>query len=116
MLKSILSKAAPRVRPKTKPVGTLSMILLACITASSAVASDTDKLTDCVATADVASTAAKSRDAGISAERTIVIIANQVLEGSMLQVNRTVNYVYSDQGLTPEEASTKVLQSSYEME
>jgi len=64
----------------------------------------------------VASAAAKSRDAGVSSEKTIAIIAKEVPEGLMRQVNRTVKYVYSDQRLTPDEASTKVLQSCFEME
>src|SRR5580698_3507624 len=94
----------------------VAAILLAISTATSAIAGDTDRLANCVASADMASAAAKSRDAGIPSEKAIAIIARQAPEDSVQQVKRTVTFVYRDDKLTPDEASDRILQSCFESE
>ena len=94
----------------------IAVILLVSSIASSAIAGDTDRLANCVASADMASDAAKSRDAGIPSEKTVAIIAKQAPEDSVQQVKRTVNFVYSNYKLSPEEASDTIHQNCFELE
>jgi hypothetical protein len=95
---------------------TFFVILAAGSATSSANADDTDRLANCVASADVAKTAAENRDAGLPSEKTSAIIAKQMPEESTRQIKRTVNFVYSDYKITPDEASQKLLQNCFEME
>jgi hypothetical protein len=99
-----------------RPAAAVAAILLAASIASSAIAGDTDRLANCVASADMASTAAKSRDAGIPSEKTIAIIARQAPEDSVQQIKRTVTFVYSNYKLTPDEASDRMIQNCFDLE
>ena len=94
----------------------VAVILLAGSIANSVLASDTDRLANCVANADMASAAVKSRDAGISSEKTIAIIVRKAPQDSVQQVKRTVSFVYSNYTLTAEEASGAILQNCFELE
>lgn len=81
-----------------------------------AVAGDTDRLADCVAMADMAGAAAKSRDAGVSPTKTITIITSRQMPDELKsQVNEVVTDVYSDR-LTPDQVSEKVLENCFELE
>jgi hypothetical protein len=93
-----------------------SVILVTGLVTNSAIAGDTDRLANCVASADLAKTAAENRDAGLPSEKTTAIIAKQMPEESTRQIKRTVNFVYSDSRITPDEASEKLLQTCFEME
>jgi dephospho-CoA kinase len=92
------------------------VILVASLLTNSAIAGDTDRLANCVARADLAKTAAENRDAGLPSEKTTAIIAKQMPEESTRQIKRTVNFVYGDYKITPDEASEKLLQNCFEME
>jgi hypothetical protein len=94
----------------------VAAILLAGSIANSALASDTDRLANCVANADMAGAAAKNRDAGLPSAKTVAIIARQAPEDSVQQVKRTVTFVYSNYTLTAEEASGAILQNCFELE
>jgi hypothetical protein len=92
------------------------MILVASSLTKSAVAGDADRLANCAAAADMASAAAKSRDAGVSPDRTTAIIYQQAPEALKGEVNATVAEVYNNSSLTPDQASSKVMQRCLEIE
>jgi hypothetical protein len=103
-------------RDVTRPVIAFLTILFAVVIARATFGDDTDRLANCVAIADMASAAAKSRDAGVPPAKTIAVIAKQVPEGLQWQVNVTVADVYSDHRLSPDEASARVLQNCFDPE
>jgi hypothetical protein len=105
-----------RSRAAKRPVVAIAALLLASAIATSAIAGDTDRFANCVASADMASAAAKSRDASIPLEKTIAIIARQAPEDPVQQVKRTVTFVYSNDKLTPDEASDRIIQNCFELE
>jgi hypothetical protein len=99
-----------------KPAIILLTILIAISLASLAVAGDIDRVADCAAAADMATAAARSRDAGVSADQTMKIIylgAPDALKG---QVKATIAEVYSNRQFTPDQASSTVLQNCLEIE
>ena len=73
-----------------KPAIILLTILIAISLASWAAGGDTDRVGDCAAAADMASAAAKSRDAGESADRTMTIIYQGTPDTLKGQVKATV--------------------------
>jgi hypothetical protein len=99
-----------------KPVIILLTILIASALTNLAVAGDTDRLADCAAAADMASAAARSRDAGVSSDRTTAIIYQEAPDALKEQVKTTVAEVYSNSKLTPDQASSTVLQNCLEIE
>jgi hypothetical protein len=101
-------------RDATLPAIAFLTLLFAVVMARAAFGDDTDRLANCVAIADMASAAAKSRDAGVPPAKTIAVIAKQVPEGLQRQVNETVADVYSDHRLSPDGASARVLQSCFD--
>jgi len=78
------------------------------------VAGDTDRLANCVAAADMASAAAKSRNAGVSSAKTTAIIARQLPEALKGKLKATVADVYSHYEHTPDELAAKTLQECFE--
>jgi nanoRNase/pAp phosphatase (c-di-AMP/oligoRNAs hydrolase) len=113
---SLLDESGLPSRPAKGPATAVAALLLAGSLATSGIAGDTDRFANCIASADMASAAAKSRDAGIPSEKTIAIIARQAPEDSVQQVKRTVTFVYSNDKLTPDEASDRIIQNCFELE
>jgi len=113
---SLHDESRRRSRAAKRPAVAIAALLLASAIATSAIAGDTDRFANCVASADMASAAAKSRDAGIPLEKTIAIIARQAPEDPVQQVKRTVTFVYSNDKLTPDEASDRIIQNCFELE
>jgi hypothetical protein len=64
----------------------------------------------------MASAAARSRDAGVSADRTMTIIYQGAPDALKGQVKATVAEVFSNRKLTPDQASSEVLQNCLEIE
>src|SRR5271169_1082450 len=77
---SLPTEAAPGDRAATRAAAALSIVLIAGSISNSVVAGDTDRLANCVAAADMASAAAKSRNTGVSSAKTTAIIARQLPE------------------------------------
>ncbi|MGA2412355.1 MAG: hypothetical protein ABSG46_18470 [Candidatus Binataceae bacterium] len=91
-------------------------ILIAISLRSLAAAGDTDRVADCTVAADMASAAARSRDAGESADQAMAIIYQGAPEAPKGEVKATVAEIYSNRKLTPDQASSEVLQSCLEIE
>src|SRR5271155_1738494 len=86
---SMHDESGRRGRAAKRPAAVAAMLLAGSI-ATSAIAGDTDRFANCVASADMASVAATSRDAGIPSEKAIAIIARQTPEDSVQQIKWTV--------------------------
>jgi hypothetical protein len=100
-----------------KPAIVLSMTFLTAVALTGrAPADDTDRVANCAAAADMASAAAKSRDAGVSLERTTLITYQGASNAVKEEVKTTVAEVYDNAKLTPDQASSKVLQECLEIE
>jgi hypothetical protein len=109
-----LSALVPRGRAATRAAAALSIILIAGSISNSVVAGDTDRLANCVAAADMASAAAKSRNTGVSSAKTTAIIAKQLPEALKGKLKATFADVYSHYELTPDELAAKTLQECFE--
>ena len=84
-----------------KRIVAVCIILITSSLTKSAIAGDADRLADCAAAADMASAAAKSRDAGVSPDRTTAIIYQQAPEALKGEVNATVAEVYNNSASRP---------------
>jgi hypothetical protein len=77
-----------------------------------AIAGDTERLAQCIATADLAAAAAKSRDHGIPAQRAKQAIAGT--DTTEAQLKEAIGIAYGTDPLTPDQASRVVLQDCLE--
>jgi len=109
----ILTRMVSRGRAATRAAA-LSIILIVGLISNSVVAGDTDRVSNCVAAADMASVAAKSRNTGVSSAKTTTIIAKQAPEALKRKLKATVADVYSHYELTPDELAAKTLQECLE--
>jgi hypothetical protein len=104
-------------RVADKSVAALLTILIAASMASTALASDTDRLAGCIAAADQARAAARTREAAASPDRTVAFTPkDQAPTKSSEQVNSAASDVYSDGQLTPDQASARAFQNCFEAE
>jgi hypothetical protein len=96
-------------------------ILLLLITSATtlrghpAITDDAERLAECIATADVAAAAVKSRDRGISPQRARQVIASADATDAQLKEAIAIAYDGADQR-TPEQASRKVIHNCLEAE
>jgi hypothetical protein len=74
----------------------------------SATAGDTERLAQCIATADLAAAAVKSRDHGIPAQQAKQAIASADITDA--QLKEAITIAYGADPVTQEQASRKVLQ------
>jgi hypothetical protein len=78
------------------------------------IAGDTERLAQCIATADLGAAAVKSRDHGIPAQRAKQAIAST--DTTDAQLKESIAIAYGTDPLTPDQASRKVLQDCLEAE
>ena len=77
-----------------------------------AIAGDTERLAQCIATADLAAAAVKSRDHGIPAQQVKQAIAST--DTTDAQLKEAIAIAYGTDPLTPDQASRKVLRECLE--
>jgi hypothetical protein len=92
----------------------LVILLGTTVSDHAAIAGDTERLAQCIATADLAAAAAKSRDHGIPAERAKQAIVTA--DTTEAQLKEAIAVAYGADPLTPEQASSMVLQNCLESE
>jgi hypothetical protein len=92
----------------------LMIPLAATVPGNPAIAGDTERLAQCIATADLAAAAVKSRDNGIPAQRVKQAIAS--IDTTDAQLKEAIAIAYGADPLTPDQASRKVLQDCLEAE
>ena len=78
------------------------------------IAGDTKRLAQCIAAADLAAAAVKSRDHGILAQRAKQTIAST--DTTDAQLNEAIAIAYGADALTPDQASRQVLHDCLEAE
>ena len=86
------------------------------LTTNAAHADDTERLASCVARADIATTAAADRDAGLSVTKAVELIEEQRPDEPSQQIERIVGTVYREHQFTPDETSTNLLQGCFDLE
>jgi hypothetical protein len=79
-----------------------------------AIAGDTERLAQCIATADLAAAAARSRDHGMPARQAKQAIAS--IDTTEAQLKEAIAIAYGADPLTPDQASRMVLQECLEAE
>jgi hypothetical protein len=92
----------------------LVLALAAIVPGHPAIAGDAERLAQCIATADLAAAAVKSRDYGIPAQRVKQAIAST--DTTDAQLKEAIAIAYGTDPLTPDQASRKVLQDCLEAE
>jgi hypothetical protein len=111
---SFFPRDVSRGRAGIRPALVLAAVLVGGSIASAATAGDTDRLANCVATANMARDAAKSHEGNVSSDRTLAIIAKQKPK-IVKSRNSADPELYSDNdNLTPDEAAAKVLHRCFE--
>jgi hypothetical protein len=92
----------------------LVIMLTATISGHPATAGDTERLAQCIAAADLAAAAVKSRDHGIPSQRAKQAIAST--DTTDAQLKEAIAIAYGADPVTPDQASLRVLHDCLEAE